>query len=106
MHAYQRSTPVYNQTPTAGAPTYVVVGTGGNREGHAGGYVHPTPAWSAYRNHTSYGHGTVSVYNATHLRWQVAKFILKNQSILLVRVCISSTEWNCRPPPPSSRSGT
>ena len=38
VHAYERSVPVaYNQTVANGqAPVYIVIGDGGNREGHAG----------------------------------------------------------------------
>ena len=90
-----------------GAPTYIVVGDGGNREGHALGcgcpstrmniwnwlhgetngptvaallvfppvglcrrrYHTPQPAWNAYANDTQFGHGTITVPNATHLHW-------------------------------------
>jgi hypothetical protein len=40
---------------------YIVVGDGGNREGHAKGYYTPTPSWNAYSNDTQFGHGTVTV---------------------------------------------
>lgn len=54
-----------------GAPVYIVVGDGGNREGHAYGYVHNvTPAWSAYKNDTQFGHGTLSIHNESHMLWE------------------------------------
>ena len=53
-----------NQTISDGTQ-YVVIGDGGNREGHATGYVAPTPAWSAYKDDMSFGHGRVVVHNAT-----------------------------------------
>ena len=66
-----RSNPVYKtRVNDTFAPTYIVVGEGGNREGHATGYHKPSPAWSAFTNDTQFGHGTVSIYNHTHLRWQ------------------------------------
>ena len=40
------------------APVYVVVGDGGNREGHADGYfVHLEDQWSAYKNDTQVSSG-------------------------------------------------
>jgi len=33
------------------------------------GYYTPQPAWNAYANDTRFGHGTLSVANATHLHW-------------------------------------
>ena len=58
VHAYQRSHPVYKGEVAADgskAPVYVVLGDGGNREGHALGYATPQPAWSAYKNDTQFG---------------------------------------------------
>lgn len=58
VHAYERSHPVYhNVVDYTNGVTYVVVGDGANDEGHAATYIKPTPAWSAFRNGTQYGHG-------------------------------------------------
>jgi len=54
VHDYERTLPVYNETVVStsydnpGAPTYVVVGTGGNREGNSDPSTIPKrpPAWS------------------------------------------------------------
>lgn len=70
VHAYQRSLPVYNFTVQEGATVYIVVGDGGNREGHAKGYIKPDPEWSAFHNDSSYGHGTATVYNSSHMLWR------------------------------------
>jgi hypothetical protein len=70
VHAYQRSYPVYNGDVVEDGPVYIVVGDGGNREGHAKVYEKPDPAWSAYKNDTSFGHGTITIYNDTHMQWK------------------------------------
>ena len=70
VHAYERSCRCVNLTCGAENGTvYVTVGDGGNREGLAAEWVHPQPAWSAYRN-ASFGHGELWAPNATHLRWE------------------------------------
>lgn len=67
--AYERSHPVYLNSTTPGATTYLVIGDGGNREGHAVGYA-DSPAWSAFRDDASYGHGRLAIVNRTHAQWQ------------------------------------
>lgn len=78
MHIYERTFPVAhgavvpgtnatNVYRRPGAPVYAVQGTGGCFAG-AGGWVSPTPAWSAVRAQ-DYGYAMV-VANATHLNWQ------------------------------------
>merc|ERR1712054_421346 len=68
VHAYERSHPVYQDKLNDKGPTYVVIGDGGNREGHAN-HFHPQPAWSAFRNGTRYGHGKLTLVNSTHMKW-------------------------------------
>jgi predicted phosphodiesterase len=68
VHAYERSHPVYRNTTRKNGPTYIVIGDGGNREGHASDYG-PRPSWSAFRSGTAFGHGRVEIVNNTHLRW-------------------------------------
>ena len=74
VHAYERSTPVCFERvqPDGAAPTYVTVGDGGNRERlyDVCGRTTATAAWSAFRNGTRYGFGTLTVANATHARWE------------------------------------
>lgn len=71
VHAYERTYPVYaNETRTTDGVVYVVIGDGGNAEGHASQYYEPTPSWSAFRNGTQYGHGEIHFSNATHLTWE------------------------------------
>ena len=70
VHAYERTYPTYlNQTDNKGV-TYINIGDAGNAEGHANTYIDPTPVWSAYRNGTQYGHGTITVHNSTSLEWE------------------------------------
>lgn len=61
VHAYERTYPVYNNTRCQNGTTYITIGDGGNIEGHASSYKDEVPAWSAYRNGTQYGHGTLEI---------------------------------------------
>ncbi|KAI5061818.1 hypothetical protein GOP47_0022357 [Adiantum capillus-veneris] len=76
VHAYERSHPVsnvlFNLTNDAcqpifneDAPTYVVIGDGGNVEGLAVPYMEPQPEYSAFRE-ASFGHGLLDIMNRTH----------------------------------------
>ncbi|CAE7435829.1 PAP22 [Symbiodinium natans] len=69
VHAYERTHPVYRNVTKPGAPTYIVVGDGGNREGHAKDYL-PQPSWSAFRNGLTFGHGRLVIANKTHMQWE------------------------------------
>lgn len=68
VHAYERSYPVYNDEVIHDGTVYVVIGDGGNHEGHAATY-YEQPSWSAFRNGTQFGHGTITLHNDTHLQW-------------------------------------
>jgi hypothetical protein len=85
VHAYERSFPVYDHQVVEAAANqgvvateqplssfqgtvYITVGDGGNREGHAWPWVHPQPAWSAFRD-SSFGHGLLTVVNSTAMHW-------------------------------------
>ena len=68
VHAYERSYPVYKQDVVNDGTIYIVIGDGGNNEGHASSYK-TKPSWSAMRDGTQYGHGTISIYNQTHMDW-------------------------------------
>eukprot|EP00947_MAST-08B_sp_MAST-8B-sp1_P002988 g2988.t1 len=71
VHAYERSLP---QGADAAArktgTTYVVIGDGGNHEGHATPFEQPVPSWSAHRDDKSFGHGRLTLHNYTHLHFQ------------------------------------
>jgi hypothetical protein len=79
VHAYERTYPVsnilYNVTNglctlqlNPQAPTYIVIGDGGNQEGLASKYTEPQPNFSAYRE-ASFGHGLFDIKNRTHAIW-------------------------------------
>ena len=51
------------------APTYLVNGDAGNREGHHEINTTYNPSWSAFRT-TSYSFSKFSIYNATHIHLQ------------------------------------
>ena len=69
VHAYERSARVYAGACNGSAPAYITVGDGGNREGLAANWTQPQPAWSILRQ-ASFGHGQLTAFNATHLRWR------------------------------------
>jgi len=67
VHAYERSLPVVEDEVDNVGPVYVTTGEGGNREGHASGYLDPTPpSWSAFRDLETFGHSTLEILNQTH----------------------------------------
>ena len=71
-HAYMRTHPLqYDRVdPTGKAPVYLILGAGGNREGHAPGYQNENPeSWVAQRSLEDYGYGHLFVANATHAQW-------------------------------------
>ena len=68
VHAYERSCSLYQYKCQDGAPYYITIGDGGNKEGLATGWIEPQPEWSLYRQ-ASYGFGKLRVMNATHALW-------------------------------------
>lgn len=70
VHAYERSHPVCKNTIGSG-PTYVTIGDGGNREQLYDKWPFARDEeWSAFRNGTRYGFGTLEIINETHARWK------------------------------------
>jgi hypothetical protein len=69
VHAYERSHPVYLNNTNLKAPIYITIGDGGNLEGHAKKY-YEQPSWSAYRNGTNYGYGTLEIINLNKAQWK------------------------------------
>lgn len=67
VHAYERTYPVYRNEVNEKGTIYIVIGDGGNIEGHASSY-YDQPAWSAFRNGNIYGHGVLTLTQST-LRW-------------------------------------
>jgi 3',5'-cyclic AMP phosphodiesterase CpdA len=76
VHSYQRTYPVYNNTPTAfdyaspAAPVYLLQGASGNREGNKGSYppADEMPAWSAAAL-TNVGYGLLTATKSS-LDWK------------------------------------
>jgi hypothetical protein len=62
VHAYERTYPVYKNKTDIKGPVYITIGDGGNLEGHDNTYI-ADPEWSAFRNGTQYGYGTLTVSN-------------------------------------------
>ena len=77
-HQYERTFPVFNGTVTTagssgtftnpGAPVYVVQGTSGAFV--SGDWETPQPAWSAYREGSSYGYGKMRISGAARLDYE------------------------------------
>jgi acid phosphatase type 7 len=79
QHQYERTHAVFNGTVLStgngnatyvkpGAPLYVVQGTSGAFV--AGDWADPQPAWSAYREGTSYGYGKMLVEGSSRMVYQ------------------------------------
>lgn len=69
VHAYERTYPVYKNLTDDYGTIYITIGDGGNFEGHAKLYF-DQPNWSAFRNGTDYGFGTISLLNHNQLEWK------------------------------------
>lgn len=72
IHAYMRSHPMrFGHLDVAGkAPIHIVVGTGGNREGHnTYGYIEPKQDWVAARDTYEFGYAHLHMPNMTHAHW-------------------------------------
>jgi 3',5'-cyclic AMP phosphodiesterase CpdA len=69
VHSYERSHPVFNNTPDACGATHLVIGDGGNYEGPAQPWREPQPSWSAFRE-ASFGAGMLTIINGTHATWE------------------------------------
>ena len=65
VHAYERTTPLYDGCVDACGPIYLNLGDGGNREGAYVPWQMPQPDWSAFRE-SSFGVGFLKVVNASH----------------------------------------
>ncbi|KAL6199352.1 hypothetical protein ACLB2K_029136 [Fragaria x ananassa] len=68
VHAYERSKRVNSGKSDPCGAVHITIGDGGNREGLAQRYVHPSPEWSVFRE-ASFGHGELKIVNSTHAFW-------------------------------------
>jgi len=72
-HAYMRSKSVaYGKLDKFG-PKYVIIGDGGNREGHGEYFSEVEEEWIDFRDNTIFGYGSLSILNHTHSRWNWVK---------------------------------
>ena len=69
VHAYERTHPVFQNKTNDFGTVYITVGDGGNLEGHSRKY-YEEPFWSAFRNGSDYGFGTVTMLNPNKLQWK------------------------------------
>jgi predicted phosphodiesterase len=69
VHSYERSYPVYKNNTNLYGPVYITIGDGGNLEGHDDEY-YEQPKWSAFRNGTQYGYGTLTLLDKNRLLWK------------------------------------
>eukprot|EP00128_Syssomonas_multiformis_P008765 Colp12_sorted_trinity150504_noHs@23214 len=67
VHAYERSSRIYNDEINSEGPYYINIGDGGNREGLADTFL-DQPEWSEVR-HAAFGYGRLETVNATHAHW-------------------------------------
>ncbi|TFJ82721.1 hypothetical protein NSK_005914 [Nannochloropsis salina CCMP1776] len=68
VHAYERSYPVFQFVPTSDATAYVMAGTGADSV-HDNTWL-PQPIWSAYRNGSQWGTGSLTVKDDDTMTWQ------------------------------------
>jgi len=69
VHAYERTFPVFKNNTDEYGTVYITIGDGGNLEGHDDEY-YEQPKWSAFRNGTQYGYGTLTLLDNKRLLWK------------------------------------
>ncbi|KAK5576321.1 hypothetical protein RB653_007462 [Dictyostelium firmibasis] len=93
-HAYERTVPVYQQSPIGsydypGGTVHFTIGTPGNQEGLDHNWILPAPSWSASR-YGELGYGQLNVVNNTHILWQ----FLTDQQVVFDEQWIVKGEWH------------
>ena len=74
VHGYERTKQVAYGELDDTAPMYVIIGDGGNREGHADKFLSDTPpVWSAYRNGEVFGLGSLTINSKNSATWSWIK---------------------------------
>ena len=95
VHDYERTFPVYNNYTDHNGIVYITIGNAGNIEGLDNKYL-DQPNWSAFRNGTEYGYGTITILNKKTLfwRWYVndGKQMLPRDELLLCNKIFHSTD--------------
>ena len=69
VHDYERTYPVFRNDTDIQGTVYITIGNAGNLEGLDNKYVEQ-PKWSAFRNGTEYGYGTLTIIDKKHLYWR------------------------------------
>jgi predicted phosphodiesterase len=69
VHDYERTYPVFMNKTDEFSTIYITIGNAGNLEGLDNKYIEQ-PKWSAFRNGTEYGFGTLTIINANTLFWK------------------------------------
>jgi hypothetical protein len=69
VHDYERTYPVYKNETDSRGPVYITIGNAGNLEGLDNKY-YEQPKWSAFRNGTEYGYGTLTILNEKKMLWR------------------------------------
>jgi len=69
VHDYERTYPVYKNETDIHGPVYITIGNAGNLEGLDNKY-YDQPKWSAFRNGTEYGYGTLTIINEKKMLWK------------------------------------
>ncbi len=69
VHDYERTYPVYKNITNTYGTIYITIGNAGNLEGLDNKYIEK-PEWSAYRNGTEYGYGTLTILNDKIMYWK------------------------------------
>jgi len=73
IHAYERTTPMYQGAVVPDGVVTIINGNGGTKESdHHHNWVKPHPPWSVAR-FTHFGIGVATVYNSSTLHWQMIR---------------------------------
>ena len=69
VHDYERTYPVYRNYTDVYGTVYITIGNAGNIEGLDNKYIEQ-PKWSAFRNGTEYGYGTLTIIDNKKMFWK------------------------------------
>ena len=94
VHDYERTYPIFRNETDIQGTVYITIGNAGNLEGLDNKYVEQ-PKWSAFRNGTEYGYGTLTIIDKKHLywRWYVNKGaqMLPRDQLLLCNIILGDS---------------
>lgn len=69
VHDYERTYPVFRNETDIYGTVYITIGNAGNLEGLDNKYIEQ-PKWSAFRNGTEYGYGSLTIMNEKTIFWK------------------------------------